>query len=77
MHRTIAAASAANALGVAAVTEGFVGQTTMTKLGLVSGWCSSMLTVSPARVMRPLASTVGDDWDTAELAFRLGPGIRW
>jgi hypothetical protein len=32
--RTIAAASAANALGVAAVTEGLVGQTSMTKLGL-------------------------------------------
>jgi hypothetical protein len=31
--RTIAAASAANAFGVAAVTEGFGGQTTMTKLG--------------------------------------------
>jgi hypothetical protein len=35
--RTIAAASAANALGVAAVMEDFCGQTTMTKLGLSSG----------------------------------------
>ena len=34
---TIATATAASALGVAAVTEGFAGQTTMTKLGLVSG----------------------------------------
>ena len=31
--RTIADANAANALGVGAVTEGFAGQTTMTKLG--------------------------------------------
>jgi hypothetical protein len=52
--RTIAAANAANALGVAAVMEGFAGQTTSTKLGLVSGWCSSMLIVSPERVMGPL-----------------------
>jgi hypothetical protein len=55
------------------VTEGSAGQTTIRKLGLVSGWCSSMLTVSPLRVMGPLASTVGDDGDTAELAFRQGP----
>jgi hypothetical protein len=53
--RTIAAANAANALGVGAVMEGFAGQTTMTKLGLSSGWCSSMLIVSPLRVMGPLA----------------------
>ena len=40
--RTIAAANAANAFGVGAVTEGFAGQTTMTKLGLSSraGWSS-------------------------------------
>jgi hypothetical protein len=37
----------------------------MTKLGLSSGWWSSMLIVSPLRVMGPLASTVGDDWVTA------------
>ena len=36
-QRTIAAANAANALGVAAVTEGFAGQTTMKKLGWSSG----------------------------------------
>jgi hypothetical protein len=32
-----------------------------------------MLIGSPERVRAPLASTVGDDGDTAELAFRLGP----
>jgi hypothetical protein len=51
-------------LGVGVVTEGFAGQTTMTKLGLVSGWYSSILSWSPLRVMGPLASTVGDDGDT-------------
>ena len=35
--RTIADANAAGALGVGAVTEGFAGQTTMTKLGLSAG----------------------------------------
>jgi hypothetical protein len=50
MQRTIALANAANTFGVAAVTEGFIGQTTMTKLGLSSGWCSSMLIVSSERV---------------------------
>lgn len=66
-QRTIAAANAASALGVAAVTDGFVGQTTMTKLGLVSGWCSSMLIVSPLRVMGPLARWV--TWDIGDLAL--------
>jgi hypothetical protein len=65
MQRTIAAANAASALGVAAVTEGFTGQTTMTKLGLSAGWCSSMLSLSPERLRAPLASTMGDDGDTA------------
>jgi hypothetical protein len=37
----------------------------MTKLGLVSGWCSSMRSWSPERVRAPLASTVGADWDRA------------
>ena len=36
-QRTIADANAANALGVGAVTEGFAGQTTITKLGLSAG----------------------------------------
>jgi hypothetical protein len=57
-HRTIAAANAASALGVGAVTEGFAGQTTMTKLGLLAGWCSSMLSLSPARLRAPLARWV-------------------
>ena len=35
--RTIADANAASALGVGAVTEGFAGQTTMTRLGLSAG----------------------------------------
>jgi hypothetical protein len=43
--RTIAEANAANALGVGAVTDGFVGQTTMTKVGLSAGCCSSMLSL--------------------------------
>jgi hypothetical protein len=48
----------------------------MTKLGLSIGWYSSMLRVSPERVRAPLASTVGDDWDTRarlELSSPAGP----
>ena len=48
--RAIADANAANALAVGAVTEGFAGQTTMTKLGLSVGCCSSMLRPSPDRL---------------------------
>ena len=48
----------------------------MTKLGLSSGWWSSMLIVSPLRVMGPLASTVGDDWVTAGFRPVEVPGER-
>jgi hypothetical protein len=77
-HRTIAAANAANALGVGAVTEGFAGQTTMTKRGLSSGSCSSMLSLSPERLMAPLASSVildiGDLASFHEFVGSPGPG---
>jgi hypothetical protein len=45
----------------------------MTKLGLSSGWCRSMLIVSPERVRAPLASTVGDDGGTRCLLGHRGP----
>jgi hypothetical protein len=53
--RTIAAANAANALGVGWVIEGFAGQTTRTAAGIESGWTSSMISWSPERVSCPLA----------------------
>jgi hypothetical protein len=56
--RTIAAANAASALGVGWVTEGFAGQTTMTKLGLSAGWCSSTLRRSPERLRAPEAKSL-------------------
>ena len=49
MVRMSAAATAASALGVAAVTVGFAGHTNRAKLGLSSGWCSLFWIVSPFR----------------------------
>jgi hypothetical protein len=63
MVRTGAAATAARALGVAAVTVDFAGHTNRTKLGLCSGWCSLIWIVSPFGVIWPAVSTVGDDGD--------------
>jgi hypothetical protein len=46
------------------------GHTMRTTGGWLSGWISSIVTVS-APLMVPWARMV--DWDKAELAFRLGP----
>jgi hypothetical protein len=47
------------------VIVGAVGQAIRTAAGMESGWINSTVIVSPQRVMGPLASTVGDDWDAA------------
>jgi hypothetical protein len=66
-------ASAAVALNVAGVViVGASGQRIMITLGLSVGSISWMES-SSAAVMAPDASTMGEDWDKAELAFRLGP----
>jgi hypothetical protein len=62
--RTIADANAASAFGVGWVTEGLAGHTIRTTAGIESGWTSSTVSVSPARLSCPLASTIGDDVDT-------------
>ena len=76
--RTIADANAANALGVGAVTDGFSGQTTRTAAGMESGWISSTVSLSPERVMAPLASSVildiGDLASFHEFVGSPGPG---
>jgi hypothetical protein len=53
---------------------GLPGQTILTTGGWLSGWSNSIVRLS-AQLMGPLARMV-DDWDTAELAFRLGSGER-
>jgi hypothetical protein len=51
---------------VVVVIVGAVGQTMRTTAGMESGWMSSMLSVSPERLIVPAANWTGDDWDKAD-----------
>jgi hypothetical protein len=72
--RTMTAAVSGKRRG--AHTVGLAGQRTMITAG-ISFASTSSTTIASVVLMLALASTVtGDDGDTAELAFRLGPGLR-
>jgi hypothetical protein len=74
LDRTFIASATTLSKAAGLLSVGLAGHLTTTALGRsLLGSTSSMVSVWP--LMRPEDSGV-DDWDKAELAFRLGPGER-